>query len=386
MLDPADQASFRQVLGQYPTGVCIVTAITAAGERVGLVVGSFTSASLEPPLIAFFPARTSTTWPKIEAAGRFCVNILAAGQEPVCRSFASKERERFERVGYRESPSGGLILNGVVAWIDCALEAVLDAGDHFVVVARVLAMDVETSSLPLLFFQGGYGRFASPSLAAGNVGGALTDQLRNIDVVRPEIEQLASGLSARCIVTTRAGEDLVVTASATGVDAGAAATFVGARFPFAPPMGAVFVAWANDEEISRWLSAIGTAEERTLYRERVAAVRRRGYAVGLLSSAQREFAIVVEQLSTRGVEATPESLPALVRDLEADPIDLSPEVKRSIRHVTAPVFDRDGRVCLSITLYGFADPTPHGGIDAYVEHLLETAEKATQRLRSPIPN
>jgi DNA-binding IclR family transcriptional regulator len=220
-------------------------------------------------------------------------------------------------------------------------------------------------------------------LVAGNAGGALTDQLRKTDVIRPDIEQLATTLSARCIVTARVGESLVVTASATGVDAGSAATLVGAQFPFAPPMGAVFVAWGDDDEISRWLAAIAAEEERAQYRERVAAVRLRGYAVGLLSPAQREFAFVVEQLSTRGAAGTPESLPALVRDLEADPVDLSPEVKRSIRHVTAPVFDRNDAVCLSITLHGFADPTPHGGIDVYVERLLETAQSATRRLQSP---
>jgi flavin reductase (DIM6/NTAB) family NADH-FMN oxidoreductase RutF len=158
--DPSDPRRFREVLGQYPTGVCVVTAARSDGPDAGFVVGSFTSVSLDPPLIGFFPDRSSTSWPKIREAGAFCVNILGEHQEDVCRRFASQAEDKFGGRPCRRTAHGAPIVDGVVAWLDCALESVTDAGDHFAVLARVREMDIASEALPLLFFQGGYGRFS----------------------------------------------------------------------------------------------------------------------------------------------------------------------------------------------------------------------------------
>ncbi len=158
---PLDSASFRQVLGHFPTGVTVITAHPAGGAPVGLAVGSFTSVSLEPPLVAFCPARTSGSWPKIQATGGFCVNILADDQEHVCRVFAGKAGDKFAGLGWRPSPGGAPILGDALAWIDCAVEAVHEAGDHLIVVGRVTALAVEREERPLVFFRGGYGSFTS---------------------------------------------------------------------------------------------------------------------------------------------------------------------------------------------------------------------------------
>ena len=158
-----DRATFRRVLGHYPTGVCVVTAVEPAGGPIGLVVGSFTSVSLDPPLVAFFPDRGSSTWPRIERAGRFCVNVLAKDQHDLCRTFSTRGGDRFAGVGYRLSTGGSPILEGTVAWIDCSLHAVHEAGDHFIALGRVGELEVHDSngSGPLLFYQGGYGAFSS---------------------------------------------------------------------------------------------------------------------------------------------------------------------------------------------------------------------------------
>ena len=156
---PFDSAKFRQVLGHFPTGVTVVTAAPADGP-VGLAVGSFASVSLDPPLVAFFPDRGSSSWPKIEAAGAFCVNILAEDQEDVCRRFASKGDDKFAGLGWKPAASGAPVLDGVLAWIDCDIDEVLDAGDHFCVLGRVRDLEVAHDGAPLLFFRGGYGRFA----------------------------------------------------------------------------------------------------------------------------------------------------------------------------------------------------------------------------------
>lgn len=155
-----DDKLFRRILGHYPTGVCVVTARPAQGEPAGMAVGSFTSVSLNPPLVAFFPDKRSRSWPRIESAGRFCINILAADQEWLCRRFASRDVNKFEGVSHRLSDAGLPILDDVIAWIDCTLHAVHEAGDHFIVLGEVRALDTIRNTPPLLFFQGGYGQFS----------------------------------------------------------------------------------------------------------------------------------------------------------------------------------------------------------------------------------
>jgi len=148
------------VLGHFATGVTVITAVSD-GQPAGLAVNSFTSVSLEPPLVAFCAAKSSTTWPAIQRAGSFCVNILAEDQEDLSRRFAMKGGDKFRGVGWRAGESGSPILQGVLAWLDCVTEAEHDAGDHLIVVGRVLGLDVFRERGPLVFFRGGYGRFES---------------------------------------------------------------------------------------------------------------------------------------------------------------------------------------------------------------------------------
>jgi 3-hydroxy-9,10-secoandrosta-1,3,5(10)-triene-9,17-dione monooxygenase reductase component len=159
--DPIDSQRFREVLGQYPTGVAIVTAAQADGSAVGFAVGSFTSVSLDPPLVAFMADRHSTSWPKIQATGSFCANVLAAEQEHVCRRFASKSPDKFAEVRWSPAGSGSPIVDGAMAWIDCDIHAVHEAGDHYIVIGKVRDLARSAPSPPLLFFQGHYGSFAS---------------------------------------------------------------------------------------------------------------------------------------------------------------------------------------------------------------------------------
>lgn len=151
---------FRRVLGQYPTGVCVVTALGKDGKASGMAVGSFTSVSLDPPLVAFLPDCSSTSWPKIEKAGKFCVNVLGASQLDICKRFASKADDKFEGLDYRLSKNGSPIIHNVIAWIDCDLHSVQLAGDHYVVMGTVSELQVEREGRPLIFFQGNYGEFS----------------------------------------------------------------------------------------------------------------------------------------------------------------------------------------------------------------------------------
>jgi len=137
-----------------------VTVVTgrADGQALGLAVNSFTSVSLRPALVAFCVSTASSTWPRLRSAGTFCVNMLAEDQEVLSRSFAAAI-DRFDGVGWRPAPSGAPILAGVLAWVDCTIEAEHEAGDHLIVVGRVRDLDVEHEGRPLVFYRGGYGRF-----------------------------------------------------------------------------------------------------------------------------------------------------------------------------------------------------------------------------------
>lgn len=158
MTTAIDCNAFRQILGHYPTGVCAITAVQPNGIPAAMIVGSFTSVSLDPALVAFFPDKGSSSWPKIAAAGKFCVNVLGDGQEALCRTLSSKKPDKFDGVPHHLSSLGSPVLDGALAWIDCTIHAVHDAGDHHIVLGAVHSLDLHHPGAPLLFHKGRYGR------------------------------------------------------------------------------------------------------------------------------------------------------------------------------------------------------------------------------------
>lgn len=155
-----DPAQFRAVLGSYPTGVCAITATGADGAPVGMVVGTFTSVSLDPPLVGFLPDKSSSTWPLIAAAGHFCVNVLARDQMEACRQIAGRGPDKFAGVETALSDHGHPVIAGSIARIDCTVHSVVDAGDHWFVLGRVLTLEATRDDDPMLFWRGRYGGFA----------------------------------------------------------------------------------------------------------------------------------------------------------------------------------------------------------------------------------
>jgi flavin reductase (DIM6/NTAB) family NADH-FMN oxidoreductase RutF len=153
-----DGARFREVLGHFASGVTVVTAMEE-GEPVGFTCQSFTSLSLDPPLVALAPAKSSTSWPRIAQAGAFCVNILSDRQEALCRDFAVSGGDKFAGVPWHLGAAGTPVLDGVLAWAECELGIIHDAGDHELVTGRVLHLGIGDGG-PLLFYRGGFGRFS----------------------------------------------------------------------------------------------------------------------------------------------------------------------------------------------------------------------------------
>ncbi len=158
-LTPIEQETFRTVLGHFASGVTIVTGDGDDGPA-GLVCQSFFSLSMDPPLVAVSPSVGSTSWPHIVPSGAFCINVLADTQEPLCRAFARSGGDKFAGIGWTPAPTGSPRLDDVLAWVDCRIENVYEAGDHWLVIGAVADLGVGHGE-PLLFYRGGFGSFTA---------------------------------------------------------------------------------------------------------------------------------------------------------------------------------------------------------------------------------
>jgi flavin reductase (DIM6/NTAB) family NADH-FMN oxidoreductase RutF len=150
-----EPAEMRRVLGQFATGVTIVTG-SDGGQPVGFACQSFTSVSLDPPLVLFCPAHTSSSWPRIRRGGVFSVNVLADDQLDICTAFATSGGNKFEGEAWHDT-AWGPGLDDVLATVHCEIEAVHPAGDHDVVIGRVKQLITHREAGPLLFFRGQFG-------------------------------------------------------------------------------------------------------------------------------------------------------------------------------------------------------------------------------------
>jgi flavin reductase (DIM6/NTAB) family NADH-FMN oxidoreductase RutF len=142
-------------MGHVPTSVVIVTGLDEQGTPHGITIGSFVSVSLEPPLVGFFPGLNSRSWSAIRSSGRFCVNVLGAAHEEICWRFAKEGDDRFAGVPWSAAPGGGPLIEGSIAWIDCAIASESTVGDHCFVVGNVEAMGAADGVADaMVFFRG----------------------------------------------------------------------------------------------------------------------------------------------------------------------------------------------------------------------------------------
>jgi flavin reductase (DIM6/NTAB) family NADH-FMN oxidoreductase RutF/DNA-binding IclR family transcriptional regulator len=373
-----DPKFFRQVLGQYPTGVVVVTTKDSSGAPIGMTVGSFTSVSLDPPLVAFLPDRASNSWKAIREAGEsFCINVLGAHQEHICRAIATRKQDKFDGIRWHNSPLDNPVIDGSVAFLDCHVDVVHDAGDHQIVLGRVEHLDTISSAYPLMFFRGGYGSFRPLSLATADAD--LLEQLKLIDTARPYIEQLAQSFNTEVNASCLVRDELVLAAAAGSSRPSANPTRVGLRVPFMPPVGAVFAAWGGPELEAQW---VASAPDHDRVRENARSiperVRARGYAatIGHQLGARFESASIL--YSSHDPEATEEmlreSMIEAAKDFNPPTIDAD---NLELRSLTAPVFDSSGGVAFSLSLWGPPGYVSRQVFDSHVQALLESASAAT---------
>ena len=283
MAQAIDPALFRETLGHYPTGVAVVTAIAEDGKPVGMVVGSFTSVSLNPPLVAFFPASTSQSFAHLKTSRAFCVNVLASDQEPLCRQIVTGGTDKFDSVPWQPAPLGSPILEGAVSWIECTFEEIREAGDHFIVIGLVREMAVERPTLPLLFFQGGYGRFSPRSFVAAP-DPELIQAVHLAETLRGQVEALSIEYAVNCGIVAKIRSDAVhVLAANRG--RGAEPLPLGHRTPLIPPLGAVFLVDSAPAEVDEWLrrSPEDVQDRRELFGALLEKVRVRGWSLVLVA-------------------------------------------------------------------------------------------------------
>jgi flavin reductase (DIM6/NTAB) family NADH-FMN oxidoreductase RutF/DNA-binding IclR family transcriptional regulator len=368
-----DPGRFRQVMGQYPTGVCIVTAIDPAGHPVGMTIGSFNAVSLEPPLIGFMPSRISSSWEQLRGCGtRFCVNILSEGQEETGRLIAMRKTEKFAGLDWHRSPAGLPVLDDSCAYVDCTLEQIHVAGDHDIVIGRVTNLDVVRPIMPMLFFRGGYGSFTALTMSAREAD--LVEQLRLVDVVKPVMENLADRLQSEVTVITRVERELVVIATVGRAPTAVVPTRVGQRVPFMPPLGGVHAAWAEAGERDAWLSRLGKDVDPAEHRAMLEVIRTRGYTFGLGHDAHAALEVAITPgAGGHGVADVVRSVLPLY-----NPRYLDATARHEFHSATAPVFAGQRGLVFTFTLFGPAGQVGVDVVSRYVRELLAATTRASE--------
>lgn len=382
---------WRAVLAEYPTGVALVTANLADGEPAGMIVGSFTAISQDPPLIGYFGDDSSSTFRSIEVAGRFAVSVLSDTDDALLRSFIRKDEGRFEQSGLTRTANGLLRVEDAVAWFEARTESVQRIGDHQLVVGHVDEFGVGSpdAGSPLLYRRGGFGAFAIPAdaLDARLVGERVATAQIAAEVLLPLVDRVGGDIA----ITASVGESVVVVGLVSRAPAERARSnlqptsgpmrAIGIWLPFAAPVEPLFAAWAPERTRSFWIERarhlVGSVDRRGVEAQ-LAAIRERGYSVSVdaeLTSrffnviadpkAQREsYAQMWSEYASRTIESVSSDLP--LSDIAA---------------VQVPVFNADGQVALVLTVSDvgpFPDPA---ALDAFADDLLAAANRVAEAIR-----
>lgn len=152
-----DSRDFRSALGCFATGITVITSLEPDGSPVGVTVNSFSSVSLDPPLVQFCLGRAAASFDAFVAAPAFAINILSADQADLSVRFSRREQqERWEGVATEVWDTGVPILSGCLASLECDREHLYEGGDHMIIVGRVRRLSTTAEGKPLLYYRGAY--------------------------------------------------------------------------------------------------------------------------------------------------------------------------------------------------------------------------------------
>ncbi|AWB90209.1 flavin reductase family protein [Salinibacterium hongtaonis] len=382
-----DPARFRQVLGHYPTGVVVITAMTSDGTAMGMTVGSFSSVSLDPMLVSFMPTAASRSFAALRTATSFCVNVLAADQEILARRFA-RSGASFDGVAWSLADTGAPVLEGTVASIHCTFDSVLEAGDHYVVLGAVQSLDVHRPVSPLLFFQGGYGKFSIASVDDHSPG-EMIESVHLAESFRADMQDVADAVGAECSALTLVGSDLTVVSTALA-DGVTAQGNLGSRIPYIPPLGEMYAALDTPEAAERWLGRAPALEDEGVmerYRRRLALARERGWSMSF-AGEYPDVALVDALRDYSGGDLTPVRLAEIREVIRSanryyEHRDLVDGERYDITSIVAPVMhDRDIQFVLRLRQLP-RQATPDQ-LTAWIDALTDAAAKASQSLANAL--
>lgn len=381
-------AHYREVMGHSPTGVAVVTGRTESQEPVGMVVGTFASVSLDPPLVSFMPTTTSRTFARLRDSPAFCINVLAHDQLELCRTMAVPGPGKFDDIAWSTSAYDAPALDGAVAHIHCTLDQVVTAGDHFIVLCRVQEMAVNRPVTPLLFFQGGYGGFSPRGLAAHG-DAELIDAVRLADVGQPAVERLARAYRCEAAVLVAVNDQELTTAVSAFGGCARPQEQLGQRVPLMPPLGEAYVAWAPESTVEAWLRRATSQDPEVVekYRRRLETVRELGCAMSRiqpddgpqyadLTAAMREYAagelMPARERAVRAVISGASPFYETFEIVDGETYDLG-----AIVH---PVLGPDGSVALCLRLGQLPRGVGADQVRQWVAALKEAAARVSRTL------
>jgi len=377
---------WRNVLGEYPTGVSIISALDAAGKPQGLVVGTFSSVSQDPPLVSFMPMRASRSYTAIANCSSFRVSVLGAGHEDLCRAFASAPPEsRFEIGNWSFDANGVPRLDDAVVWFDCVRLSTIPAGDHDIVLGEVhdLGFGNGAAGMPMLFLKGGYGSFTLQRLEfdAEHLG----SYLRVAEEMRPKVETLAVEIKATVLLCSLAQDKVVVLSAANLTSRGTRPQAVGSTFPFAAPMGVVFAAWNGDGlRPAMWRKAgraLGFSDDEILS-QMIQRVRQRGYAISVGPAMAEQFEYIVSN-PAKGDADLQELWAAIAREY-AD-LGETPEWAAHVSSIQVPIFGPDGEPGLALAVSGLPAGLSPDQLDEIADRCKAVAGELSTMITGRLP-
>lgn len=383
------RATLRQVMAQYPTGVTVITSRDELGSPRGLLVGTFLRVSDSPELVGFMAMHSSRSGQATRSTlEQFCVNIVSDHQGDMCRAITNSSGRDFSEVPHSTSQGGNPAIHGAIAHIDCTVERITALGDHDFVVGRVEHAQLVSAAHPMVYFRGGYGRFASGSRTAKDHG--FRAQLAEIDLCRGEMEALAAETGCEVTINAIDEDETVVVAAAGRVGPGALRVRVGQRLPFAAPFGSIEAAFGSETLRQRWLeSDTTTSKSRVENLAVIDAVRARGYAIAYGHTAHGRIVSTAQQLA----KADPARRAELIAQLNGFDQDYNrapgtgsgagavsgsaPAAGIELRSVVAPIYGADGLLAYGLTLWAPAHSIDGAEVSRLIDAALRCAERCS---------
>lgn len=353
-----DPKVFREVMGHYPTGVAVITGRSAEDEILALVVGTFSSVSLDPPLVSFMPMKTSRTFQKLRTCDSLCINILGGEQQAEMLAIAQRWENKLDGIEWYPSPSGDPVLRNSIAWIDTTLADVVEAGDHWIVLCAVADLQVTNSVPPLLFFQGGYGSFAG--LESGSrMSHEILPAIHAAHNASGKLKDLAQSIGCEISVFAAVSDDEMATVfselSADATREGGLAS----RFPLVPPIGDSYFFDKPAELQQRWMNKLKNPSEeiQDRHRRRLAFIREHGYLLAFLpesgSNAYEQMIRATQEYKKASL--TPVEERSIRETIGATPVDYEPRDIMDheiydIGSIVFPVKDPSGAYTMTLRL------------------------------------